>query len=65
MTALELQNALIELIDLAPENEETADVLQVSDVRSFEEAGLMTTNKGIIINTKDRSIFQITIVKKY
>jgi hypothetical protein len=65
MTALELQNALIELIDLAPEDEETADVLQVSDVRSFEEAGLMTTNEGIVINTKDRSIFQITIVKKY
>ena len=39
---------------------ETSDV---SDVRTFEESGIMTRNKGLVIRLDDGSEFQLTIVK--
>lgn len=35
----------------------------VRNVKTFDEAGLLTRNKGIVINLTDGSEFQITIIK--
>lgn len=35
----------------------------VDSVYTFDEAGLLTRNKGLVIKTEDGSAFQITIVK--
>ncbi|MFC7443502.1 hypothetical protein [Laceyella putida] len=32
-------------------------------IQSFEDAGVFTSDKGLVINTKDELEFQITIVK--
>lgn len=36
---------------------------EVADVRSFESAGLLTTNDGIVVKMSDGSEFQLTVVK--
>lgn len=36
---------------------------EVHDIRTFEEAMLLTDNKGLVVKMKDGSKFQITIVK--
>jgi hypothetical protein len=35
----------------------------IDGVETFEEAGVMTNNKGLVIHTADGSTFQVTIVK--
>ena len=40
--------------------EEAAEIELVS---TFEEAGVLTTNKGLVVRMKDRREFQITIVQ--
>lgn len=35
----------------------------IDSVYTFEDAGLLTRNKGLVIKTDDGSAFQITIVK--
>ena len=35
----------------------------IDSIRTFEDAGILTTNKGLVIRMKDRSEFQMTIVK--
>jgi hypothetical protein len=40
--------------------EEAEDELHI---QSFEEAGVLTYNKGLVIRTKDGSEFQVTIVR--
>lgn len=39
------------------------DCEAVDSVETFEEAGVMTSNKGLVIRTADGSEFQLTIVK--
>lgn len=43
------------------------DLLTESDdtygVATFEEQGILTTDRGLIVTMKDLSVFQITIVK--
>lgn len=34
-----------------------------SEVLTFEEAGLLTRNRGLVVRTPDGSEFQLTIVK--
>ena len=36
----------------------------ISQVRSFDDEGMLTSNKGLVINLKDGSEFQLTIVKR-
>ncbi|MEN6385967.1 MAG: hypothetical protein ABFD79_12330 [Phycisphaerales bacterium] len=35
----------------------------ITRVRTFEEAGVLTTNNGLVIRTEDGSEFQITIIQ--
>ena len=36
---------------------------QSVDIRSFEEAGILTYNKGLVVRLKDGTEFQLTIVR--
>jgi hypothetical protein len=38
-------------------------VMPVSEVRSFEEAGVLTYNRGVVVRLADGSEFQLTIVR--
>lgn len=40
-----------------------AELEDVRTIRSYEEEGVLTNNKGLIIWLKDGSEFQITIIK--
>ncbi|HOD84530.1 MAG: hypothetical protein BWX88_05056 [Planctomycetes bacterium ADurb.Bin126] len=44
-----------------------ADLLQNEDevrrVQTFEEAGLLTNDRGVVVHTADGSTFQISIVQ--
>ena len=43
--------------------DEDGEGVQVTDAETFEEAGLLTRDIGLVIRTSDGSEFQITIVK--
>ena len=36
---------------------------EIARVQTFEEAGLLTGNRGVVVHTADGSTFQICIVK--
>ena len=36
----------------------------ISEVRSFEDEGMLTNNKGLVVRLKRGSEFQLTIVKR-
>lgn len=56
MNELDIQTILAELLlEEGPEG--------LTDVRTFEEDGVLTYNKGLVITTEDGSEFQITIVQ--
>ena len=38
-------------------------LLEGTSARSFEDSGVMTYNKGLVVRTLDGSEFQLTIVK--
>ena len=40
-----------------------ADQDQIRSIMTFEEAGMLTNDKGLVVRTSDGSEFQITIVK--
>lgn len=35
----------------------------IRDVRTFREAGVLSTNEGLVVRTEDGSEFHLTIVK--
>ena len=43
--------------------DEDGNGVRVTDVETFEEAGLLTRDIGLVIRTSDGSEFQVTIVK--
>lgn len=51
--------AAAEFGDEIPEADRFADV----DVRTFVEAGLLTNNRGLVIELQDGSSYQVTIVR--
>ena len=51
-----------ESLQLAVENSEELED-QKPQVNSFEDAGLMTRNKGIVVYLEDGSEFQVTVVQ--
>jgi len=58
MNEIELETMLYELLqdrDEAPE---------IARAESFEEAGLLTDNRGLVVRTTDGSEFEITIVQR-
>ncbi len=36
---------------------------EVARVQTFEEAGLLTGNRGVVVRTRDNREFQITVVQ--
>jgi len=57
MNEIEFETMLYEMLqdeDAAPE---------VSRVQTFEETGLLTNNRGLVVRTRDGREFQITIVQ--
>jgi len=52
------------LVDLIQQDEEIwSDDDEKPTVRSFEEAGVMTCNAGLVFRTPDGQEFQISVVK--
>jgi hypothetical protein len=72
MNEIMIQNALRELLDLLiderndPESD-LADLTEpfegVRDVRTFAEADILTTDKGLIVACEDGTEYQLTIVR--
>ena len=57
-----LQDGLMELISEAADDSFGIG-WEAARVRTFEDAGVMTYNKGLVISLSDGSEFQITIVQ--
>jgi len=38
------------------------DLAEVREVRTFDEAGVLTRNKGLVVTLADRSQMQVTII---
>jgi len=62
MTEHDIESALLELEYQTGEDGEPIIEALVS-ATSFEDAGIMTRNRGVVFRMKDGSEFQITIVR--
>jgi hypothetical protein len=60
-TAAKIELLLAEL--LLEGNEEVEGTEMIDHVDTFGDAGILTTDRGIVIRTHDRREFQITIVR--
>jgi len=58
MNEQQMQEYLVEVLDWAS-NEDG----MVKTIETFEDLGVMTNNKGLVIRMQDNSKFQIVIVK--
>lgn len=52
---------ILNMLDIFSEVEENA--VFVDRVESFKEAGILTTNKGLVVKLSDKSEFQLIIAK--
>ena len=57
MNEIDFENLLADLL----QNEEEAP--DIRRVQTFEEAGLLTNNRGLVVRTSDGREFEITIVQ--
>ena len=57
MNDIDIETTLYELLQ-----DEDA-VPEISKVRTFEEAGVLTSNRGVVVRTDDGSEFQICVVQ--
>jgi len=58
------QNALREILESLEEQDGISE-LEVKRVSTFEEAGVMTRNAGLVVRLKDNTKFQVTIVQDH
>lgn len=64
MTEQELQEMLADMIFERKEADDEYELeASFGSVVSFEEAGVMTMNKGLVVRMRDGSEFQLTIVQ--
>jgi hypothetical protein len=68
MNERKMERALLEMFeDIATDEELQASLdqpaLADAQVKTFEDAGLLTRDRGIVLSLKDGSEFQITIVQ--
>ena len=64
MTEQELQEMLADMIFERQEADEEYELEEsFGSVASFEQAGVMTMNKGLVVRMRDGSEFQLTIVR--
>jgi len=61
----EIADALREVLEAAEEitDEGLADLPDVARVDTFEDAGVLTRNVGLVLRLEDGSEFQITVVR--
>ena len=57
----DLQSDIIEALYAFAENDEPS--VDIKDIVSFEDAGVMTHNKGLVIRLANGREYQITIVR--
>jgi len=57
MNDIDIETMLYELL----QDEEAAP--EVAKVRTFEEAGVLTSNRGVVVRADDGGEFQISIVQ--
>ena len=57
----EMRDLLSEVLE--HNDEECGTESEVKDTSTFEDAGLLTKNKGLVVRMKDGSEFQITILQ--
>ena len=65
-----LQNVLRELLNLLIDERDDPDLADlagplegVRDVRTFDEAGVLTTDKGLVVECDNGTEYQLTIVR--
>ena len=66
MDEREFEKALMATISEAPvdyKSDEALDTEKVREVRTFEDAGILTRNRGLVVTMTDGIEFQITIVQ--
>ena len=64
MTESKMTEILTEALYLfVEENEEHEENGVIRGVKTFEEAMVLTSNKGLVIRLEDGSEFQVTVVK--
>ena len=64
MNTINAQSIADYLVDLIEQDEELwSDDGDKPTVRSFEEAGVMTRNAGLVLRAPDGQEFQISVVK--
>lgn len=61
MNEIELENELIALLDYAGVDDTISESLEGNSQISFEDAGVLTHNRGFIMKLQDGSEFHITI----
>ena len=57
MNEIEMETMLYETL----QDEEI--VPEVASVRTFQEAGVLTRNRGVVVRCKDGTTFQLTVVQ--
>jgi len=64
MNEIEMETMLYETLQAlgAPDGDEEI-VPEVASVRTFEEAGVLTGNRGVVVQCRDGSSFQVTVVQ--
>lgn len=68
MDSRELQDLLVNILDTASVDEDVqsdfeAEALHRAGIRTYEERGVMTYNKGLVVRLTNGDEFQITIVQ--
>jgi len=60
-----MECVLLEIIGEAETDylNEDGECIEIKEVQTFDFAGLLTKNKGLVVKLKDGSEFQLTIVK--
>ena len=64
MNAIDAQAIADYLVDLIEQDDQSwSDDGDKPTVRSFEDAGVMTCNAGLVLRTPDGQEFQISVIK--
>ena len=61
-TEKDMEAIIAEALEFA-DDDDNGGIPELDSVYTFEQEGLLTRNKGLIVNMADGSQFQVTIVK--
>ena len=64
MTEQEFRDMLHDLLEeIKDDYDDEEDIVHMKDITTFQSAGFLTKNEGLVIKMSDDSKFQVTIVK--